>query len=78
MRVPEALAALDSVRRLDPLDDKWREEVRRILDALWLDAYEEGCARTFEPPPTRPGNGARHEYPTGVTVIPRTNGNSGP
>lgn len=50
MRVPEALEALDSVRRLDPLDDKWRAEVTRILDSVWLEAYEEGLERVFEPP----------------------------
>ena len=47
MTVPEALENLEAIRKRSPGIDIWNREVTRILDAVWLQAYEEGKEKVF-------------------------------
>ena len=47
MTVPEALENLEAIRKRSPGTDVWNREVTRILDAVWLQAYEEGKENVF-------------------------------
>ena len=47
MTVPEALENLEAIRKRSPGTDVWNREVTRVLDAVWLQAYEEGKENVF-------------------------------
>jgi hypothetical protein len=51
MRVPQAREALQEIRERSPGTDTWQKEVTNILDAVWLQAYQEGESRVFSGPP---------------------------
>lgn len=48
MKVPEAIEALDKLVLMTNPGN--RKAIEDVLDAVWLEAYEEGRARLFEPP----------------------------
>lgn len=50
MRIQEALDGLEELRRRGPGLDVFRREARVILNAVWLNAYEEGKDGVFKPP----------------------------
>lgn len=51
MRLPEAMEALGVAHRLSGDSETWNKESHRILESVWLTAYEEGRDRIFEAPP---------------------------
>lgn len=50
MRVPEAVEALMNLHYVPLLPHRRRDSIVRILDKVWIEAYEEGLNRTFEVP----------------------------